>query len=476
MKRAVTEVWLLTVNYNIFAKYVKVVITASENGFTFSRKRAETAEMKHDERLIFMTNQRKPRSGAKNAKNAKNQSGRKPRNSGRKPSKSRAKYIDPARFVNRAKPVEKVEYTAENKFENFPFSDALLENVREKGYKTPSAIQDQSIPAIISGRDLIGLANTGTGKTAAFLLPLIHGLQNENLRQSVLILTPTRELAEQIDAEFKAFAKNLKLYSVVLVGGANIGRQIRELARRPHVIVATPGRAIDLMKRGDLTLKWVKNLVLDEADRMLDMGFIGNIREMARNIPAHRTLFFSATMTPEIRELTKEFLNDPEIVSVRTSETSENVDQDVIVAQSKEEKIAKLQEMFAGDDFEKVLLFGETKFGVQRLSDKLNNLGFTSVAIHGNKSQSQRQRALRDFKDNKARILVATDVAARGIDIPNVSHVINFDQPATFEDYTHRIGRTGRGGATGKALTFVAPKKENQRKVPQKFAKNHKKA
>jgi len=211
------------------------------------------------------------------------------------------------------------------------------------------------------------------------------------------------------------------------------------------------------MNRRELNLEKIDTLVLDEADRMLDMGFVNEMRDIISHIPNERqTLFFSATITSSINALVDEFLNDPVTVSVRTAETSEHVDQDIIEAGSKEEKLDKLTTMLGGAiEFDKVLVFGETKFGVQRLSDHLEKEGISSAAIHGNKSQSQRQRALKAFKDNKVRVLVATDVAARGLDIPNVSHVINFDQPASYEDYIHRIGRTGRGGASGKALTFV---------------------
>ena len=273
---------------------------------------------------------------------------------------------------------------------------------------------------------------------------------------SVLILAPTRELAQQIDEQFKAYSYSMKLYSTLVVGGMNIARQISQLQRRPHVIIGTPGRVMDLMNRGKLPLTKVDTLVLDEADRMLDMGFINDIRKIVSSTPSERqTLFFSATITPQVQVLSQEFLNNPETVSVRTADTSERVEQDIVEAGSKEEKLEKLLDMLAREDFDKVLLFGETKYGVQRLSDHLEKEGHASVAIHGNKSQSQRQRALKSFKDNKVKILVATDVAARGLDIPNVSHVINFDQPATYEDYVHRIGRTGRGNAMGKAYTFV---------------------
>ena len=369
----------------------------------------------------------------------------------------RGAYIHPSKFINKATvTADSAPYEAENKFSDFPFVEKLAFNIEFKGYETPSAIQDQAIPHILEGKDLIGLANTGTGKTAAFLLPIINKLYETRTGMSVLILAPTRELAQQIDEQFKAYSYSMKLYSTLVVGGMNIARQISQLQRRPHVVIGTPGRVMDLMNRGKLPLTKVDTLVLDEADRMLDMGFINDIRKIVSSTPSERqTLFFSATITPQVQVLSQEFLNNPETVSVRTADTSERVEQDIVEAGSKDEKLEKLLDMLAREDFDKVLLFGETKYGVQRLSDHLEKEGHASVAIHGNKSQSQRQRALKSFKDNKVKILVATDVAARGLDIPNVSHVINFDQPATYEDYVHRIGRTGRGNAMGKAYTFV---------------------
>lgn len=367
------------------------------------------------------------------------------------------KYIHPSKFINKAvAKADEVVYESKHKFADFPFGAQLHHNVASKGYETPSAIQDQAIPHIIDGKDVIGLANTGTGKTAAFLLPIIERQSGITLRPSVLIMAPTRELAQQIDEQFREFARGLDLYSTLVVGGVNIDRQIRDLKRRPHVIIGTPGRLKDLMKRRVLQLKNMTTLVLDEADRMLDMGFLPDIREIVNEMPRERqTLFFSATITPEISALVNAFLKDPVTVSVRTSETSEHVEQDIIESRDKTHKIEILTEMLRGDDYDKVLVFGETKFGVQRLSDHLDNSGIPSAAIHGNKNQSQRQRALKQFKDERVRVLVATDVAARGLDIPNVSHVINFDTPQNYEDYIHRIGRTGRGGASGKAHTFI---------------------
>ncbi len=367
------------------------------------------------------------------------------------------KFIHPSKFINKAvTKAEEVAYEPTHKFADFPFGSELHYNIAQKGYEIPSAIQDQAIPHIIEGRDVIGLANTGTGKTAAFLLPIIERQSGIMLRPSVLIVAPTRELAQQIDEQFREFSKGMNLYSTLIVGGVNIDRQIRELKRRPHFIIGTPGRLKDLMQRRLLKMDNMTTLVLDEADRMLDMGFLPDIRQIVDTMPEERqTLFFSATITPEIEALTKSFLRDPVTVSVRTSETSDHVEQDVIEARDKAHKIELLTEMLQDEKYEKVLVFGETKFGVQRLSDHLDKSGIPSAAIHGNKNQSQRQRALKQFKDQKVKVLVATDVAARGLDIPNVSHVINFDTPQTYEDYVHRIGRTGRGGASGHAHTFI---------------------
>lgn len=367
------------------------------------------------------------------------------------------KFIHPSKFTNKAvKPVDEAPYEASHLFTDFPFSSELQHNIASKGYKTPSAIQDQAIPHVVDGRDVIGLANTGTGKTAAFLLPIIERQSGIALRPSVLIMAPTRELAQQINDEFRDFSRGLNLYSTLVVGGMNIDRQIRDLRRRPHVIIGTPGRLKDLLQRRALQLNNMTTLVLDEADRMLDMGFLPDMKAIIGAMPSQRqTLFFSATITPEITNLTKSFLSDPVTVSVRTTETSDHVEQDVVSFRDKAHKIELLVEMLSSETYEKVLVFGETKFGVQRLSDHLDNIGIPSAAIHGNKNQSQRQRALKAFKDERVRVLVATDVAARGLDIPNVTHVINFDTPQTYEDYIHRIGRTGRGGARGHAHTFV---------------------
>lgn len=367
------------------------------------------------------------------------------------------KFIHPSKFINKATPkAEEVPYESKHKFADFPFGSQLHHNISKKGYDTPSSIQDQAIPHVIDGKDVIGLANTGTGKTAAFLLPIIERQTGISLKPSVLIIAPTRELAQQIDEEFRAFSQGLGLYSALIVGGVPAERQIRELKRRPNFIIGTPGRLKDMMNRRFINLQNINTLVLDEADRMLDMGFLPDIRAILSETPRDRqTLFFSATITPEISVLFETFSKDAVTISVRTAETSEHVEQDVIEARDKTHKVELLTELLSQKAYDKVLVFGETKFGVQRLSDYLDNSGIPSVAIHGNKNQSQRARALKQFKDGRVRVMVATDVAARGLDIPNVSHVINFDTPQTYEDYVHRIGRTGRGGASGQAHTFI---------------------
>lgn len=380
------------------------------------------------------------------------------RSGGRGGSKGPSKkFIHPSKFINKAtQKADEVTYDATHKFVDFAFGPQLQANIASKNYDTPSAIQDQAIPSILEGRDVIGLANTGTGKTAAFLLPIIEKETDNTISPTTLIMAPTRELAQQIDEEFRIFAKGLNLFSALIVGGVSVDRQIRDLKRRPKFIIGTPGRLKDLIGRKLIPLDRMTTLVLDEADRMLDMGFLPDIRAIVGGMPTERqTLFFSATITPEIQMLVNTFLKDPVTVSVRTSETSEHVEQTVIEARDKAHKIELLTEMLKGPGYDKVLVFGETKFGVQRLSDHLDNSGIPSVAIHGNKNQSQRQRALKQFKDERVRVLVATDVAARGLDIPNVSHVINFDTPQNYEDYIHRIGRTGRAGASGKAHTFI---------------------
>ncbi len=376
-----------------------------------------------------------------------------------RPSRSKQKhgqYIDPMRFVNKAVITEELEqFVPEHSFTDFNISEDLKNNVSKKGYEFPTPIQDKAIPHVLRGSDVVGIAATGTGKTAAFLIPLINKVLGD-MSQRVIIVVPTRELAQQIEEEFKSFARNLKIFSVSCVGGAPIGRQLSSLRSRPYFVIGTPGRLKDLVDRKALVLSEFQTVVLDEADRMLDMGFVHDMRLLMSQMSSNRhTLFFSATLSREIEKLIGEFLNEPVRISVKTQDTSKNVDQDIVRIERGTDKYDVLRTLLSKKEFSRVLVFGRTKHGVEKLSRILNKDGVKAESIHGNKSQPQRQRALNQFKEGRVRVLVATDVAARGLDISDVTHVINYDLPGTYDDYVHRIGRTGRGGKTGKALTFV---------------------
>lgn len=364
--------------------------------------------------------------------------------------------IDPARFINKAVMSKNNEnFTPEHKFQDFKIDQRLITAVINKGYKIPTPIQDQIIPHIINGSDVVGIADTGTGKTAAFILPLINKILR-NSKEQILIVVPTRELAAQIDQEFKFFAKGMRIFSVCCVGGTNIGRQISDLRYNHNLIVGTPGRLKDLIERRVIILSDFNTVVLDEADRMFDMGFINDTRFIMKGLPKdHQTLFFSATISREIEKIIWEFTENPTRISVKSRDTSENVEQDIIKIDQGKTKLGVLHNLLNQKEFNKVLIFGRTKHGVERISKTLFRDGFKVESIHGNKNNTQRQRALGMFKDNRIQILVATDVAARGLDIPNVTHVINYDVPATYEDYIHRIGRTGRWNKRGIALTFI---------------------
>lgn len=364
--------------------------------------------------------------------------------------------IHPSRFIKPARFVEEETYTPVHSFSDFMMHDLLKKNVATKGYITPSPIQDKAIPHGLTGKDVLGIANTGTGKTAAFALPLLHRIL-ETKGSRALIIAPTRELAEQIEVECRSFARGSGLFGVLLIGGASMTNQLRDLKKRPEVVIGTPGRIKDHVERGTLDLASFNMVVLDEVDRMVDMGFINDIRYLLGGIPENRqSLFFSATIEPKVSQLIHTFLNDPITISVRTSETSDNVEQDVIYYSGREDRIDKLHTVLNQAKDGKVLIFDETKFGVERLGNELIARGFKADALHGGKTQGQRQRALRRFRTNDVTILVATDVAARGIDVADITHVINYATPNSYEDYVHRIGRAGRAGRTGNALTFVS--------------------
>lgn len=363
--------------------------------------------------------------------------------------------VDLSRLVNKAQPqAEVVAYVPKIAFKDFAIDERLKANILKKDYTTPTPIQDQAMPYVLEGKDVVGIAQTGTGKTAAFLIPLIDKVLR-NPKERVLVMVPTRELAIQIEQEFYGFAKQLGINAVVIVGGAAMDPQVRTLRRKPAFVVGTPGRLKDMMERRELDLSTFNTVVLDEADRMLDMGFIPDMRYILGEMPAKRhTLFFSATMGKEIERLIGQFLKDPVSVSVKTRDTASTIDQDVVRV-GRGQKFEKLAEMLATPEFDKTIVFGRTKHGVERLARDLSRQGIKAESIHGDKTHGKRQKALLLFKQNHASVLVATDVAARGLDISGVSHVINYDMPATYEDYTHRIGRTGRAGKVGKALTFI---------------------
>ncbi len=378
---------------------------------------------------------------------------RHPQRSRRGPQQSN---IDPAKLVRKASgAVQAAVYTPKHKFSDFQFDSRIQANLEAHGYSQPTPIQDQAIPHVLEGKDVVGVANTGTGKTAAFLLPLLHKLSTTP-NQKVLIVLPTRELAQQVDDEFRIFARNTRAHSTVVVGGASMGRQIAELKRQPQFVIGTPGRLKDLVNRHVLDLSKFNNIVLDEVDRMLDMGFVRDIKTIISFLPEQKqSLFFSATSDREAETIMKTLLKNPVTISVKTGETSNNIDQDVIRVISKDKKLDQLHDLLIKPEFKKVLIFGQTKHGVEKLSQNLEQRGFKVSALHGDKSQGQRHRALEQFKRDQTNILVATDVAARGLDIPDVSHVINYEMPNTYADYVHRIGRTGRADKKGNALTFV---------------------
>jgi ATP-dependent RNA helicase RhlE len=347
-------------------------------------------------------------------------------------------------------------------FTDFGLAAPLLKALATEGYTTPTPIQAQAIPGVMAGRDLQGIAQTGTGKTAAFALPILHRLaaekrQPERKGARVLVLSPTRELASQIGESFRTYGKHMGVTVAVIFGGVKYGAQHKAMANGVDVLVATPGRLLDHLQEKTITLRGVEIFVLDEADQMLDLGFVLPIRKIVAHMPkARQNLFFSATMPTEIGKLASELLNDPIRVSVTPQATTvDRVNQRVLfVEQSR--KRALLSELFDDPGFKRVIVFTRTKRGADRVARGLEQVGVDAAAIHGDKSQGQRERALADFKAGKVRALVATDIAARGIDIDAVSHVVQFELPNVPESYVHRIGRTARAGADGSAVAFCS--------------------
>lgn len=352
----------------------------------------------------------------------------------------------------------------------------ILSALSEQGYTNPTPIQQQAIPHILAGKDLLGCAQTGTGKTAAFAIPILQLQSKERTAKkgrrpiSTLILTPTRELAIQISDNFAAYGKQLHLKHTVIFGGVPQGRQVQALRAGVDILIATPGRLLDLIQQKIISLSDIEILVLDEADRMLDMGFIHDMKKVLKLVPAKRqTLFFSATMAPAVQKLSESILNNPEVVKVTpVSSTAEIIQQSVYFVDRKDKR-KLLVDILKDRSISRSLVFSRTKHGADKLVKELQKKGISAAAIHGNKSQNARQKALSLFKDNEVRVLVATDIAARGIDIDELPHVINYELPDVPETYVHRIGRTGRAGADGVAISFCDVEEHDELKAIQKL-------
>lgn len=386
-----------------------------------------------------------------------NSPGRANGNKQRNNRKKAVSSIDPNMLIKKVVKQEVKTYMPPRSFDQMPISANLRANLHAKEFKHPTQIQNDTLEYLIAGRDLMGVANTGTGKTGAFLIPIIEQLLTANEPFKTLVVVPTRELALQVEEEFKSLAYKLGLYSTSLIGGTSVNNDIKKLGRKNHLIIGTPGRLMDMADRGALRLKDISTLVLDEFDRMLDMGFVNEIKKMVKMMHARKqTMLFSATVDKTQKSLISELLHNPIEVKVSAGVgTSDQVDQDIIRVPEGEDKFNMLLKLLGTHDVDKVLIFAETKRLVDKVGKQLNRTGISTDVIHGNKSQNYRSKALDKFKKGRVKILVATDVAARGIDVDNISHVINYQLPLTFDSYVHRIGRTGRAGKTGKAYTFI---------------------
>ncbi|MBP8183329.1 MAG: DEAD/DEAH box helicase, partial [Rhodoferax sp.] len=367
-------------------------------------------------------------------------------------------------------------------FEELNLAAAILKAVREQGYETPTAIQAQAIPLILDGRDLLGGAQTGTGKTAAFTLPMLHRLSMSRSAQNkfggtgirALVLTPTRELAAQVEESVRTYGKYLQLSSTVVFGGVGMNPQISKLKKGVDILVATPGRLLDLMQQGMADLGQVQMLVLDEADRMLDMGFIHDVKKVLAAVPKEKqSLLFSATFSDEIRDLANGLLRDPQSVQVTPRNTTVQRITQVIHPVGRGKKKALLVHIINEHNWSQVLVFTRTKFGANNVAEFLEKNGITAMALHGNKSQAARTQALAGFKSGDVRVLVATDIAARGIDIDDLPHVVNYEIPNVSEDYVHRIGRTGRAGNDGAAINLVCLDEEGFMQDIERFTKQN---
>jgi ATP-dependent RNA helicase RhlE len=360
-------------------------------------------------------------------------------------------------------------------FSKFGLSDQLVQGILATGYTAPTAIQSRAIPLAVAGRDVIGCARTGTGKTAAFVLPLLHHLTKDaghgpTRHIRALVLTPTRELAQQAEDFITSYGRFTSLQSLAVFGGVNMENQVKRLRRGVDIVTATPGRLIDHLQRRTADLSRVEVLVLDEADRMFDMGFINDVRTIISHLPVKRqTLLFSATMSKEVRALVASIQKNPELVEIGEQRHPVETVRHHFYSVPQETKLGLLLHILKSQAMESVLVFSRTKHGADKISRRLERSGVKSIAIHANRTQAQRQRALAGFKQGQYTVLVATDIAARGIDVEGISHVINYDTPAFAEDYIHRIGRTGRASATGDAITFVSHQERDHLKKIEYF-------
>ena len=375
----------------------------------------------------------------------------------RQVQKKKESTLDPNLLVKKAKPTGQQGFQSKTSFTSLNLAQGVLKNLKAKGYENMTNIQEQSVAALLDGRDLLGISNTGSGKTGAFLIPIIEHALQDTRQFTALIVTPTRELALQIEEEFKSLSKGMNLHSATFIGGTNINTDMKALSKKLHVIVGTPGRLLDLADRRLLKLNQVKTLVLDEFDRMLDMGFVNDVKKLVGAMTQrNQTMLFSATLEATQRNLINSLLNNPVEVKINSGvTTNENIEQGIIRVPEGKDKFVMLADLFKNKALEKVIIFTETKRLADKLSKKLNESGVKSGLIHGNKSQNFRNKTIEQFKSGQTRVLVATDVAARGIDVADVSHVINYQLPMTMDSYIHRIGRTGRAGKTGHAITFV---------------------
>lgn len=371
---------------------------------------------------------------------------------------SKKSTLNPNLLIQQAEAPSIKAITVETLFEEMQLQPQLKANIQKMGFVSPTEIQDKTFDKLVEGANLIGIANTGTGKTGAFLIPILENLlRNNDDRFQSLIIVPTRELALQVYDEFKKLSEGLKLRAACYIGGTNVEKDVRSLNNYFDLIIGTPGRLLDLRNRGSLKTNRFEVLVLDEFDKMLDMGFIRDIRELISGMKQRKqTLLFSATKDPKQQTIINEIVKNPFIAEIHSGDqSSKNVEQDIIRVEEGQDKFKLLLDLLENPDFDRVILFTETKHLANRLAKKLNGAGVKSDQIHGNKSQNYRVNALEKFKNGTIRVLVATDVAARGIDISNVSLVVNYQLPKDFDTYIHRVGRTGRAGKTGMAYTFV---------------------